>query len=62
MCVLLLPGVERGVTHPELQAEIADRGAGVGCRMAYTICSSENFDRFIGPLLSSWTTEAVILL
>ena len=26
--VLLLPGVERGVTHPELPAEVADRGAG----------------------------------
>ena len=26
--VLLLPGVERGVTHPELPAEVADRDAG----------------------------------
>src|SRR2546425_1333060 len=25
--VLLLPGVEGGVTHPELSAEVADRGA-----------------------------------
>ena len=32
------------------------------CRMAYTICSSENFDRFIEPLLSSRTAEAAILL
>jgi len=30
MHVLLLPGVERGVTHPELPAEVADRGAGFG--------------------------------
>lgn len=26
---LLLPGVEGGVTHPELLAEVADRGAGI---------------------------------
>jgi hypothetical protein len=26
--VLLLPGVKRGVTHPELPAEVVDRGAG----------------------------------
>ena len=32
------------------------------CRIAYTICSSENFDRFMGPLLSSRTAEADILL
>src|SRR5712692_4454709 len=32
------------------------------CRIAYTICSSENFDRFIGPLLSCETAEAAILL
>lgn len=29
MRVLLLPGVERGVTHPELPAKVADGGAGV---------------------------------
>lgn len=30
------------------------------CRIAYTICSAENFDRFIGPLLSQGTDEAVV--
>jgi len=33
-------------------AEGADGGAASACRIAYTICSSENFDHFIGPLLS----------
>ena len=28
--VLLLPGIDGGVTHPELSAQIADGGAGVG--------------------------------
>ena len=27
---VLLPGVERGVTHPELPAGVADGGTGVG--------------------------------
>jgi hypothetical protein len=31
-------------------------------RIAYTICSSENFDRVMGPLLSSKTAEAVVVL
>ena len=31
-------------------------------RIAYTSCSSENVDRFIGPLLSYGTAEAAILL
>jgi hypothetical protein len=62
MGVLLLPGVERGVTDHELPAEVADGGAGSACRIAYTICSSENFDRFMGPLLSCETTKAVGVL
>ena len=61
MRVLLLPNIEGGV-DTELAAEVADRGAGLACRIAYTICSSENFDCFIGPLLSSGTAEAVSLL
>lgn len=52
--VFLLPGVEGRGTHPELPA--------LACRIAYTICSSENFDRFIGLLLSCEAAEAVILL
>ena len=62
MGVLLLPGVERGVTHPELPAEVADGVPASACRIAYTICSSENFDRFMGPLLSCETAEAASLL
>ena len=31
-------------------------------RIAYTVCSSENFDRFIGQLLSWRTTTAAIVL
>jgi hypothetical protein len=30
MGVLLLPGVDRGGTHPELPAEVTDGSAGVG--------------------------------
>ena len=49
--VFLFPGVEGRVTHPELPAEVADGVPAPACRIAQTICSSENFDRFIGPLL-----------
>jgi hypothetical protein len=31
------------------------------CRMAYTTCSSEYLNRFMGPLLSGETAEAVIV-
>lgn len=51
-----------GVTHPKLSAEAAEEGAGVRLPNAYTICSSEKFDRFIGPLPSCETTEAVSVL
>ena len=54
MRILLLPGVERDVTHPGVPAS--------ACRMAYTTCSSENFDRFMGPLFSCETVKAVMLL
>jgi hypothetical protein len=62
MRVLLFPRVEGGVTHPELPVKVADRGPASTCRIADTICSSENFDRFIGPLLSCETAEAASLL
>ena len=51
--LLLLPGVERGITHPELPAEVADRGAGLRLPEGiHDLRSSENFDNFMGPLLS----------
>jgi hypothetical protein len=50
---LFLPRIEGGVTHPELPVS--------ACRIAESIWSSENFDRFMGPLLSHGTAEAVIL-
>ena len=56
--VFFLPGIEGGVTHPELPAQVADRGEDSACRIAYTICSSENVDHFMGPLPSQGTTEA----
>jgi len=31
-------------------------------RIAYTICSAENVDRLMGPLLSQRTAEAAIVL
>lgn len=58
--VFLVPGGEGRVTDAELPAESADGSA--ACRIASTLCSSENFDRFIGPLLSCVTAEAAILL
>ena len=61
MGVYFLSGIEGGATHSELSAEVADWSAGFGLRIAYTICFSENFDRFIGPLLSCETTEAAIV-
>ena len=60
--VLLFPGVEGGVTHPELPTQIGTGVPASACRIAYTVCSSENFDRFIGPLFSCETTEAAIVL
>ena len=61
MGVLFLPGIEGGVTHPGRQRSSTGVPASA-CRIAYTICSSENFDRFIDPLLSSRTAEAVSVL
>jgi hypothetical protein len=58
----LFPRIERGGTHPELPTEVADGGPTSACRIADTICSSENFDGFMGPLLSCETAEAVMLL
>jgi len=52
MRILLLPGIERGVTHPELSADVTDGGGGFGLTEGIATCSSQNFDRFIGPLLS----------
>jgi hypothetical protein len=62
MGVFFLPGVERGVTHPQLPAEVADGGAGV--------CLSDRaHNLFLGklrPLHGSApfvrTAEAVMLL
>ena len=48
--VLFLPGVEGGFADPELAAHITDRCSGVGLAQRVGDCSSENFDRFIGPL------------
>ena len=62
MGILVFPGVKGSVAHPELPAEITDRVPVSACRIAETMSSSENFDRFIGPLLSSRTTEAGIVL
>ena len=42
MGVLLLPGVERGVTHPELPQRSPTGVPASACRIAGTICSSEN--------------------
>ena len=58
VCVRLLPGVEGGVTHPEMPTGVPASAY----RIAYTICSSEKFDRFMGPLISCETAEAAILL
>ena len=54
--------IECGVTHPKLPAEVTNRGAGVGLSDGVHMCSSENLDRFIGPLLSCGTVEAIIVL
>jgi len=45
-----------------LSVEVATEVPASACRIAYRICSSENFDRLIGHLLSSGTAEAVSLL
>jgi len=57
MGILLLPGIEGGFTHPELSAEVADGGTRFRLAEGETTCSSENFDRFIGPLLLCATAE-----
>jgi len=44
-----------------LPADVPDRGAALG-PAPYAICSSENFERFIGPFLSGWTVEGATLL
>ena len=62
MGVLFLPGVEDGLTDAELPAEVVCRVPESACRMAYAICFSENFHRFIGPLLSLRIAEAAIVL
>ncbi len=60
--VLLLPGIRRLLGDAELSAESADQAPLSACRMAYTINSFENRDRFIDPLLSSRSVETVMLL
>jgi hypothetical protein len=62
MGLFIHPGVEGRVTHPKLPTEIATGMPAFAYRIAYTICSSENFDRFIGSLLSYGTPEVVMLL
>ena len=57
MRVLLLPDVERRLAHAELAAMSA---VAVPCstwRNAYAICSSLNFDFFIGPSSSYRVTD-----
>jgi len=60
--VLLFPGVDGGVTHPEPPARSPIGVPLSAWRIADTICSSEHVDRFIGPLLSHGTAEAAIVL
>lgn len=60
--VLHPPGIEGDVAHPDLPAEVADGVPVLACRIAYTVCTVENFDRGIGPLLSYKTAEADISL
>jgi hypothetical protein len=45
--ILLFPGVDRGGTYSELPTKVPASA----CSIAYTICSSEHFDRFIASLL-----------
>ena len=48
-------GVEMDVADPDPEVS--------ACRRAYATCSSENFERFIGPILSaSGTLEDATLL
>ncbi len=60
--VLLFPGVEGGSLTPSCRHRSPMGVPASARRIAYTICSSENFDRFMGPLLSQRTAEAVSLL
>src|SRR5438874_6351149 len=62
MRVLLFPGIEGPSLTPSCRQRSPTGVPASACRIAYTICSSENFDRFIGPLLSYETAEAGILL
>jgi hypothetical protein len=62
MRILLFSGVEGEFTDADLSPEIANRGSLSVCRMAYTICFSENHNRFIALPLSSSTAEAVVVL
>jgi hypothetical protein len=50
--IRLLPGADGGVTHPSCRQRSPTRVPDSAWQIAYTICSSENFDRFMGPLLS----------
>jgi hypothetical protein len=50
--VLLLPRVERGLGDPQLPTHVADRGSALGLAQCVGTCSSEEFERFIGPVLS----------
>src|SRR5215467_4329582 len=60
--VLLLPGIEGGLTDPQLPADVPDRGTALGPAQGVGPRSSENFERFIGPVLSGWTVEGASLL
>ena len=60
---LLFPGVEKVASLTPSGRHRSPTGVPASAwRIAYTICSSENFDRFMGPLLLSRTAETVILL
>ena len=64
MSVLLSPGVERRVPHPELPAEVADGSAGVGLAEGIDdlFLARQYIDRSMVPILFCGTSEAAGLL